>query len=40
MQIDAAKAAVDNKSSREEMMAKLSVDVLKHLSGKQPTRGE
>jgi len=40
MQIDAAKATVDNKSAREEMMAKLSVDVLKHLSGKQPTRGE
>ena len=40
MQIDAAKAVVDNKSSREEMMTKLSVDVLKHLSGKQPTRGE
>ena len=40
MQIDAVKAVVDNKSSREEMMAKLSVDVLKHLSGKQPTRGE
>lgn len=41
IRVDAVKAAVDNKSTREEMMAKLSVDVLKHLSTKsQPTKGE
>ena len=48
MRMDAVKAAVGNKTTREEMMAKLSVDVLKHLSNKhtaetgrqQPTKGE
>lgn len=48
IKVDATKAAVANKMSREEMMANLSVDVLKHLSSKhheaknrpQPTKGE
>jgi len=42
IKIDAVKAAVNSKASREEMMATLSVDVLKHLSTKhsQPTKGE
>jgi hypothetical protein len=40
IQIDAVKAAASNKASREEMMTKLSFDVLKHLSNKQPTKGE
>lgn len=42
IRVDAIKAAVNNKQSREELMANLSVDVLKHLSTKhgQPTKGE
>ena len=34
IRVDAIKAATDQGRNREEMMAKLSVDVLKHLSNK------
>ena len=34
IKVDAVKAAMGQGSSREEMMARLSVDVLKHLSNK------
>lgn len=50
IRVDAIKAATDQGRTREEMMARLSVDVLKHLSNKsheeqarqqqQPRRGE
>ncbi|NDB77599.1 MAG: hypothetical protein EB141_18480 [Verrucomicrobia bacterium] len=34
IQIDAVKAFAETRSNREDLMAKLSVDVLKHLSNK------
>ena len=48
IRVDAVKAAADQGRSREELMATLSVDVLKHLSNKSseekdrqlPTRGK
>jgi hypothetical protein len=51
IQVDAIKAATESRGSREDLMAKLSVDVLKHLSNKsqegqarqqlpKPTKGE
>jgi hypothetical protein len=51
IRVDAIKAATESRGSREDLMAKLSVDVLKHLSNKsqeeqarqqlpKPTKGE
>jgi hypothetical protein len=51
IQVDAIKAVTESRGSREDLMAKLSVDVLKHLSNKsqegqarqqlpKPTKGE
>jgi hypothetical protein len=51
IQVDAIKAVNETRGNREDLMAKLSVDVLKHLSNKsqegqarqqlpKPTKGE